>query len=358
MKPTNFQPTDDFWNPAESRYDDVPIVRSGRSGLHLPRIALGTWHNFGDDTPFQTQRDIIRYAFDRGVIHFDIANNYGPPPGSTEENVGRIVNKDLKAHRHELVISTKAGMAMWPGPTGFGGSRGYLLNSLDESLQRLGMDYVDIFYHHRPDPEVPLEESMLALHDAVRSGKARYAGISSYSATAAADAQAIMRELGTPLVIHQPSYSMLNRWVEEGEPSLLHTAADEGMGVIAFSPLAQGMLTNKYLNGVPKGSRLDRGKVASTYFTDETLDHVRALNNIAGERDQTLAQMAIAWILRDQGANTVTTALVGASSVKQLADSLGALGNMEFTADELARIDEHAVESGINTWWNATQSRM
>ncbi len=330
----------------------------GKSGLQLPLISLGLWHNFGSASDKREARNMIVHAFEQGVTHFDIANNYGPPPGSTEENVGRIVNKDLKAHRHELVISTKAGMAMWPGPTGFGGSRGYLLNSLDESLQRLGMDYVDIFYHHRPDPEVPLEESMLALHDAVRSGKARYAGISSYSATAAADAQAIMRELGTPLVIHQPSYSMLNRWVEEGEPSLLHTAADEGMGVIAFSPLAQGMLTNKYLNGVPKGSRLDRGKVASTYFTDETLDHVRALNNIAGERDQTLAQMAIAWILRDQGANTVTTALVGASSVKQLADSLGALDNMEFTADELARIDEHAVESGINTWWNATQSRM
>ncbi|MDP9806155.1 L-glyceraldehyde 3-phosphate reductase [Trueperella bonasi] len=358
MKPKNFQPTDDFWNPAESRYDDVPIVRCGKSGLQLPRIALGTWHNFGDDTPFQTQRDIVRYAFSRGVIHFDIANNYGPPAGSTEENFGRIVAKDLRAHRHELVVSTKAGMAMWPGPTGFGGSRAYLLNSLDESLMRLGMDYVDIFYHHRPDPDVPLEESMLALHDAVRSGKARYAGISSYSAAAAAQAQEIMRELGTPIVIHQPSYSMLNRWVEEGEPSLLETAAAEGMGVIAFSPLAQGLLTNKYLDGVPEGSRLSKGKVSETYFTEENLGHVRALNDIAAERGQSLAQMAIAWILRDQGEATVTTALVGASSVRQLEDTLGALDNTDFSAEELRRIDEHAVESGINTWWHATQSRM
>ncbi|VEI13055.1 aldo/keto reductase [Trueperella bialowiezensis] len=357
MKPQNFQPSDDFWTPAASRYDDVPIVPCGNSGLHLPRIALGLWHNFGDDRPFQTQRDIVRYAFDRGVIHFDLANNYGPPAGSAEENFGRIIAKDLRPYRHEIVISTKAGWNMWRGPMGFGGSRNYLLTSLDESLARMGVDYVDIFYHHRPDPDVPLAETMLALHDAVRSGKARYAGISSYSASATKEAQAIMRELGTPLVIHQPSYSMLNRWVEDGEPSLLDSAAAEGMGVIAFSPLAQGMLTDKYLNGVPEGSRLDQGKVTRDYFTDEVLGHVRALNEIAAGRGQTLAQMAIAWILRDQGERTVTTALVGASSVDQLADSLGAVENTEFSAEELAQIDEHAVDSGINSWWGATQSR-
>ncbi|MDY5403451.1 MAG: aldo/keto reductase [Trueperella sp.] len=358
MVARNFQPSDDMWFPSSTRHSDVPIVRCGRSGLQISRIALGLWHNFGDDRPFQTQRDIIRTAFDRGVNHIDLANNYGPPAGSAEENFGRIVAKDLRPFRHEMVISTKAGWNMWPGPTGFGGSRAYLLGSLDESLTRMGLDYVDIFYHHRPDPDVPLEETMLALHDAVRSGKARYAGISSYSAAATQQAQAIMRELGTPLVIHQPSYSMLNRWVEDGEPSLLAAAAEAGMGVIAFSPLAQGMLTNKYLNGVPEGSRLAAGKVAEDYFTDEVLAHVRALNEIAAGRGQTLAQMAIAWILRDQGEKTVTTALVGASSVAQLEDSLGAVDNLDFTDDELSAIDVHAVESGINQWWGATATRL
>ncbi|MFP7695808.1 aldo/keto reductase [Trueperella sp. LYQ143] len=357
MANQNYLSPKDQWLPAKTRYEDVPIVRCGRSGLMLPRIALGLWHNFGDDRPFQTQRELVRAAFDRGVIHFDLANNYGPPYGSAEENFGRIMRKDLQAYRHEIIVSTKAGWDMWPGPMGFGGSRHYLLTSLDESLARMGLEYVDIFYHHRPDPDVPLAETMGALHDAVRSGKARYAGISSYSAAATAQAQEIMRELGTPLVIHQPSYSMLNRWVEDGEPSLLNTAADEGMGVIAFSPLGQGLLTNRYLSGVPSDSRLGRGNVSKDLFTDQALDHVRQLNELAAERGQSLAQMAIAWVLREQSHGSVTTALIGASSVEQLHDSLGAVENLEFSAEELRAIDEHAVESGINQWWSATASR-
>ncbi|QOR47377.1 aldo/keto reductase [Trueperella pecoris] len=346
---THFDP----YVASPTRYDDVAQTRCGASGLFLPRIALGLWHNFGDDHPFQTQRDICRYAFDRGVIHFDLANNYGPPYGSAEENFGRIFAKDFRPYRHEMIISTKAGWDMWPGPMGFGGSRSYLLTSLDESLKRMGLEYVDIFYHHRPDPDVPLEETMLALHDAVRSGRARYAGISSYSPNATREAQQIMRDLGTPLVIHQPSYSMLNRWVEDG---LLSAAHEEGMGVIAFSPLAQGMLTDKYLDGVPAGSRLAAGKAPEELLTEEVLGHVRALNAIAAERGQSLAQMAIAWVLREQ-AGAVTTALVGASSVTQLEDSLGALDNRAFTAEELEAIDVHAVESKINLWWKATESR-
>lgn len=353
----NFLPTGTPWLPSTDRYSTMPTARCADSGLQLPRIALGLWHNFGDDRPFQTQRDIIRFAFDHGIYHFDIANNYGPPAGSTEENFGRIFAKDLRAHRHELVISTKAGWEMWEGPYGQGGSRNYLLSSLDESLTRMGLDYVDIFYHHRPEGETRLEESMMALRDVVASGKARYVGISSYSAHATIQAQSIMRELGVPLVIHQPSYSMLNRWVEEGEPSLLDTAAEQKMGVIAFSPLAQGMLTDKYLDGIPENSRLGVGKVSRGFFTDETLDHIRALNDIAHERGQDLAQMAIAWVLRDQGARTVTTALVGASSVEQLSNSLGALDATDFSDKELQAIDVHAVDSGINQWWGATETR-
>lgn len=345
---------EDRWQPSANRHEAIPLRRCGASGLQLSCIALGLWHNFGDDKPFQTQRDIVRRAFDLGVIHFDLANNYGPPYGSAEENFGRILRKDFRAHRHEITITTKAGWDMWPGPYGFGGSRAYLLRSLEESLERLGTDYVDIFYSHRPDPDTPLEETMGALHTAVVSGKARYAGISSYSPSATAAAAAIMRDLGTPLVIHQPSYSMLNRWVEDGDPSLLETAQNEGMGVIAFSPLAQGLLTDRYLDGIPADSRVGLGKADAELFSADKLVHVRALNEIAAARGQTLAQMAIAWILRR---SEITAALVGASSVAQLEDSLGAVRNLEFSSAELAAIDEHAVESGINEWWNATLSR-
>lgn len=363
MTQNHTMPEEDFWTPSLDRYGSdnqaaMPIRRVGKTGLQLSAIALGLWHNFGDDRPFQTQRDIVRRAVDLGVIHFDLANNYGPPAGSAEENFGRILKKDLRSIREQLVISSKAGWHMWPGPMGFGGSRNYLMSSLNASLERLGTDYVDIFYHHRPDPDTPLEETMLALHDIVKSGKARYVGISSYSASATKEAQGIMRELGTPLAIHQPSYSMLNRWVEEGEPSLLQTAADEGMGVIGFSPLAQGLLTDKYLNGIPDDSRLASGKMSEDFYQEKTIEHVRELNNIAKERGQTLAQMAIAWLLRDQGEATVTTALVGASSVAQLEDSLKAAQNLEFTQDELTAIDEHAVDSGINQWWGATETRL
>lgn len=350
------QPQDDRWFPAEGRHGRMPVRRVGESGLQLPAISLGLWHNFGDDRPFQTQRNIIRRAFDLGVFHFDLANNYGPPPGSTEENFGRVLAKDLARFRHELVISTKAGWDMWPGPYGWGGSRHYLMTSLDESLARMGLDYVDIFYHHRPDPTTPLEETIAALADIRRVGKARYVGISSYSAKATVEAQAIAREMGVPLTIHQPSYSMINRWVEDD--GLLSATAEQGMGVIAFSPLAQGVLTDKYLNGTPDGSRLALGKMDDSFVNDEVLSHVRALNDIAAERGQSLAQLAIAWILRDQGAGTVASALVGASSVEQLEANVAAVDNLEFTAEELARIDEHAVESGINQWWDATETRM
>lgn len=334
----------------------MPIRRVGQSGLQLSAISLGLWHNFGDDRPFQTQRDIVRRAFDLGVIHFDLANNYGPPAGSAEENFGRILEKDLKKFRHELIISSKAGWNMWPGPYGWGGSRHYLMTSLDESLQRMGTDYVDIFYHHRPDPDTPLEETISALADIRHSGKARYVGISSYSAKATKEAQKIAREMGVPLTIHQPSYSMINRWVEEGD--LLKTAAAEGMGVIGFSPLAQGILTGKYLDGTPDGSRLASGKMDESFVNEEVLGHVRALNEIAQERGQSLAQMAIAWILRDQGEQTVASALLGASSVEQLEMNVAAVDNLEFSDEELKRIDEHAVESGINQWWRATETRL
>ena len=342
---------------AEDRYESMPYRRLGTSGLKLPAISLGFWHNFGDDKPLETQRAIMRRAFDKGVTHFDLANNYGPPYGSAEINFGRIMAEDFAPYRNELVISSKAGWDMWPGPYGFGGSRKYLLSSLDDSLQRMGLDYVDIFYHHRPDPETPLEETMAALDQAVRSGKALYAGISSYSAGLTAAAQAIARSLGTPLIIHQPSYSILNRWIEDGDPSLLQACADNGMGVIAFSPLAQGMLTDRYLNGIPEGSRATQGKSLSTdLLSDENIEHLRQLNAIAERRGQSLAEMAIAWALRDQGAASVTSVVLGASSVAQLDDNLGGLKNLEFSAGELAAIDEHGGVQGINLWQGATDS--
>ncbi|MGH3507745.1 MAG: L-glyceraldehyde 3-phosphate reductase [Nocardioidaceae bacterium] len=335
----------DTYLAADDRYEQAPYRRVGRSGLQLPAISLGLWHNFGDDKPIQTQRDIMRRAFDLGVTHFDLANNYGPPYGSAEKNFGRIFAEDFAKYRHELVISTKAGWDMWPGPYGDQGSRKYLLDSLDQSLARMGLDHVDIFYHHRFDPDTPMEETMSALDTAVRQGKARYVGISSYSPQRTREAIAILRAMGTPLLIHQPSYSMLNRWIEEG---LLDTLEETGVGCIAFSPLAQGLLTNRYLKGVPEDSRAAQGKSLSEgMLSEENLGHIRALNDIAAERGQTLAQMAIAWCLRD---SRVTSALIGASSVEQLQDSLAAVRNLKFGEDELRRIDEHAVEGGINLW--------
>jgi len=329
-----------------SRYDGkMPYRRSGRSGLQLPAVSLGLWQNFGDESPLSTQRAILRRAFDLGVTHFDLANNYGPPFGSAEINFGRLFREDFLPYRDELVISTKAGYDMWPGPYGEWGSRKYLLASLDQSLKRMGVEYVDIFYSHRFDPDTPLEETMGALHTAVRSGKALYAGISSYSPERTAEAAAILRSLGTPLLIHQPSYSMLNRWIEGG---LLDVLEAEGAGCIAFSPLAQGLLTTKYLNGIPSGSRASRnGSLSQDQLTDQTLAHVRALNAIAGERGQSLAQMAISWTLRDP---RVTSALVGASSVAQLEENLAAAGKTAFAPEEIAAIDQNAVEAGINIW--------
>ena len=328
------------------RYDGkMPYRRSGRSGLQLPTVSLGLWQNFGDESPLSTQRAILRRAFDLGVTHFDLANNYGPPYGSAEINFGRLFREDFVPYRDELVISTKAGYDMWPGPYGEWGSRKYLLASLDQSLKRMGVEYVDIFYSHRFDPDTPLEETMGALDTAVRSGKALYAGISSYSPERTRDAAAILRSLGTPLLIHQPSYSMLNRWIEGG---LLDVLEAEGAGCIAFSPLAQGLLTTKYLNGVPAGSRASRnGSLSQDQLTDQTLAHVRALNSIAAERGQSLAQMAISWTLRDP---RVTSALVGASSVAQLEENLAAADKTTFAAEEIAAIDKNAVEAGINIW--------
>ncbi len=332
--------------PDADRYDGrMPYRRTGRSGLLLPAISLGLWHNFGDDVPFDRQRSILRRAFDLGITHFDLANNYGPPYGSAETNFGRHLREDFARYRDELVISSKAGWDFWPGPYGDLGSRKYLLGSLDASLQRMGLDYVDIFYHHRFDPDTPLEETMGALDFAVRSGKARYIGVSSYSGARTREAIAILRELGTPLLIHQPSYSMLNRWVEE---DLLDVLGEEGVGCIAFSPLAQGMLTDKYLDGVPAGSRASQGKSLSpNLLTEQNLTHVRALNELAQARGQSLAQLALAWILRDA---RVTSALIGASSVTQLENSVGAVANLEFSDEELDAIDRHAVEGGINLW--------
>lgn len=346
----------DIYRAADDRYLDsgdhpaVPYRRSGEAGLALPAITLGLWHNFGDDRPFATQREILRRAFDRGVTHFDLANNYGPPKGSAEENFGRIMAEDFRPYRDEILVSSKAGWDMQDGPYGFGGSRKYLVASCDASLERMGLDYVDIFYHHRPDPETPVEETVAALDHLVRSGRALYVGISSYSPELTREAQAVARDLGTPLTIHQPSYSMFNRWIED---ELLGTCADQGMGVIAFSALAQGLLTGKYLNGVPADSRLGEEKMSSSFLNDETLEAIRALNSIAERRGQSLAQMAIAWVLRRP---EVTSALIGASSVEQLDDSLDALKNLDFTEDELAEIDRWAVDRGINQWAGATES--
>jgi L-glyceraldehyde 3-phosphate reductase len=327
------------------RYAAMPYRRVGRSGLDLPAISLGLWQNFGEDRPLATQRSIIRRAFDRGITHFDLANNYGPPYGSAEENFGRILASDLRSYRDELVISTKAGYDMWSGPYGIFGSRKSLLASLDQSLARMGLDYVDIFYSHRVDPRTPLEETMGALDTAVRQGKARYVGISSYSAERTKEASDILRRLGTPLLIHQPSYSMLNRWIEGG---LLDTLEAEGVGCIAFSPLAQGLLTSRYLGGVPDDSRARHGgSFRQDMLSDENIAKVRALNDIAAGRGQGLAQMAIAWVLRDP---RVTAAVVGASSVEQLDDTLGALDQLAFSADELVEIDRYATDGGVNLW--------
>ena len=333
--------------PAADRYDSMTYRRSGRSGLKLPLLSLGLWHNFGDDKPLETQRAILRTAFDRGITHFDLANNYGPPHGSAEVNVGQVLREDFGHHRDELVISTKAGYDMWPGPYGQGGgSRKYLLASLDQSLARLGLDYVDIFYSHRFDAATPLEETMGALDTAVRSGRALYAGISSYSAADTRRAAQILTELGTPLLIHQPSYSMLNRWIEHD--GLLDTLDEVGAGCIAFSPLAQGMLTDRYLNGIPAGSRAaEHSSLSTDLISADTMAHVGALNDIAADRGQPLAQMALAWALRDE---RMTSLVLGASSVAQLKQNLGALDNLTFTDTDLAAIDAHAVDSGIDLW--------
>jgi L-glyceraldehyde 3-phosphate reductase len=331
--------------PAVDRYEQMTYNRCGRSGLLLPEISLGLWQNFGHDRPLDNSRAIVRRAFDLGITHFDLANNYGPPYGSAEENFGRVLRADLAPFRDELVISTKAGYDMWLGPYGDWGSRKYLLASLDQSLRRMGLDYVDIFYSHRFDPETPLEETMGALDSAVRQGKALYAGISSYSAKHTAKAAAILRDLGTPLLIHQPSYSLLNRWIED---ELLDTLEDEGVGCIVFSPLAQGLLTDKYLQGIPEGSRASRdGSFSPDLITDETVAKIRALNEVAGRRGQTLAQMALAWTLRDR---RVTSALVGVSSVAQLEANIAAIERLDFTSEELEEIERHATDSGINIW--------
>jgi L-glyceraldehyde 3-phosphate reductase len=333
------------FQPATDRYDSMTYRRSGRSGLQLPAVSLGFWHNFGDDMALERQRAVVRRAIDLGITHLDLANNYGPPYGAAERNFGQLMKQDLRPLRDELVISSKAGYDMWPGPYGEWGSRKYLLASLDQSLSRMGLDYVDIFYSHRFDPETPLEETMGALASAVHSGKALYAGISSYSPEKTREAAALLAGLGVPLLIHQPSYSMLNRWVEDG---LLDVLEDEGVGCIAFSPLAQGMLTDRYLKGIPADSRAAQGKSLSPdLLTDQAMAHIRGLNDIAEQRGQSLAQMALAWVLRDP---RVTSVLIGASSVPQLEANVAALDNLTFLDGELAAIDGDAVESGINLW--------
>jgi L-glyceraldehyde 3-phosphate reductase len=335
----------DTYIPSSDRYDAMAYRRCGRSGLLLPAISLGLWHNFGDDRTIDSQRATLRRAFDRGVTHFDLANNYGPPYGGAEINFGRILHEDFSSLRDQLVISTKAGWDMWPGPYGDRGSRKYLLASLDQSLTRMGLDYVDIFYHHRFDPTTPLEESLGALDSAVRQGKALYVGISSYSDERTAEAIAILRDLGTPLLIHQPSYSMLNRWIEGG---LLEVLGAEGVGCIAFSPLAQGLLTSRYLEGIPTGSRASKDSSLSADMLNETnLRHIRSLNEIAASRGQSLSQLALAWALRD---DRVSSVVIGASSVRQLDENLDALQNLSFSAEELALIDQHAVDGGIDLW--------
>ena len=339
------------YESARDRYDTMEYRFSGRSGLKLPVVSLGLWQNFGDDKPEDVQRAILRRAFDRGVTHFDLVNNYGPPYGQAEINFGRFLEQDFGPYRDELIISTKAGWDMWPGPYGQGGGgRKYVLASLDQSLGRMGLEYVDIFYSHRFDPDTPVEETMMALDYAVRSGKALYAGISSYSAKKTKEAATIARELGTPLLIHQPSYSMLNRWIEE---DLLDELEEQGMGCIAFTPLAQGLLTDRYLDGVPEDSRAAKGgSLLPEHLDDSVLKHVRALNEMAKARGQKLAQMALAWALRDQ---RVTSTVIGASSVEQLDINLDALDHPEFSDDELARIDQDAVDCGINLWAGVTE---
>ena len=335
---------------ADNRYSVQPYRRCGRSGLQLPAISLGFWHNFGDDKPLQNQRAVMRRAFDLGVTHFDLANNYGPPYGSAETNTGRVLREDFAGYRDEVVISSKAGWDMWPGPYGDLGSRKHLMASLDGSLRRLELDYVDIFYHHRPDPDTPLEETMGALDAAVRAGKARYVGVSSYSPSRTERAAEILRALGTPLLIHQPSYSMFNRWIE---PELLDVLERAGVGCIAFTALAQGLLTNRYLDGVPADSRAAQGKSLETSSIEANLGKIKALNEIAAGRGQTLAQLALAWVLRD---SRVTSTLIGASSVQQLEDNVAAVQRLDFTAAELAEIDQHAVESGVDLWADARQA--
>lgn len=334
------------YRPAEDRYERMVYRRCGRSGLKLPAVSLGLWHNFGEDTAHETKRAICRTAFDQGITHFDLANNYGPPPGSAEEAFGRILKQDFAGLRDELVISSKAGYDMWPGPYGIWGSRKSLVASCDQSLRRMGLDYVDIFYSHRFDPDTPLEETMSALDHIVRSGRALYAGISSYNSQRTREAAAILRDLGTPCLIHQPAYNMLNRWVERD--GLKDTLAELGIGSIAFTPLAQGMLTTKYLGGIPEGSRaaLDKS-LDPAMINDRAVEKIRALNAIAEGRGQTLAQMAIAWVLRGGG---ITTALIGASRPGQVIDCAGAVGNLDFTDDELAEIDRHASDEAINLW--------
>ena len=334
----------------DARYDSMTYRRTGRSGLDLPLLSLGLWQNFGDRSPLETQRAVVRRAFDAGITHFDLANNYGPPYGAAESNFGRLLASDLKPYRDELVISTKAGYDMWPGPYGQGGgSRKYLLASLDQSLTRMGLDYVDIFYSHRFDPDTPIEETMMALDHAVRSGRALYIGISSYSAEKTAQAAAIAADLGTPLLIHQPSYNLFNRWIETG---LLDALEQQGMGCIAFTALGQGLLTDRYLQGIPARSRAAmHDSFDASWLNEETMDRVRGLNRIAAERGQTLAQMALSWVLRDP---RMTSTLIGASSVAQLDDSLGCLDNLDFTETELAAIDGYAVEAGINLWARQT----
>jgi L-glyceraldehyde 3-phosphate reductase len=337
--------------PAEDRYDSMPYRRTGRSGLKLPAISLGLWQNFGTERPLEHSRSILRRGFDLGITHFDLANNYGPPYGSAEEVFGQIFAQDFRPWRDELVISTKAGYDMWPGPYGEWGSRKYLLASLDQSLKRMGLDYVDIFYSHRLDPDTPLEETLGALDTAVRQGKALYVGISSYSGQRTEEAVRILRDLGTPLLIHQPSYSLLNRWIEQ---DLLDVLGREGVGCIVFSPLAQGMLTDRYLNGVPEDSRAARdGSLSREMLNEENLAHIRALNEIAAGRGQSLAQLALAWTLRDP---RITSTLIGASSVAQLEDNVGALKRLDFSDDELAAIDQQAVDAGINIWERSSSS--
>ena len=336
------------YHASPTRYDTMPYRTCGRSGLKLPAISLGLWHNFGDNTPLATQRAMLRTAFDLGITHFDLANNYGPPYGSAETNFGEHLRRDFKPYRDELIISSKAGWDMWPGPYGQGGgSRKYVLASLDQSLQRMGLDYVDIFYSHRFDPDTPLEETMGALASAVQQGKALYVGVSSYSARKTREAHAILKSMGVQALIHQPSYSLMNRWIEE---DLLDALTDTGMGCIAFSALAQGLLSDKYLNGVPADARINRpggGSLTPEHLSVQNLRHVRALNDIAQARGQTLAQMAVAWVLRD---TRVTSALVGASNPAQIVDLAGAMQNLQFSNAELATIDQHAVEGGIKLW--------